>query len=228
MSQDSSMTMASTITRPLAAAVAVSLALAMGACGGASRWMVDLRTSQGDAALKSGNVAEALGEYELALRLDSKNARARAGLATALSLRAKAEFTDSKLDAAGADIAQALAYAPSDSVAQALSTQIEQATIRREVVLANYPLYETMGASITDGLKTIVSANKQIAKELKAFRADYDTGHLTKAIVDSYNLEFEARRSTQRLISYRALVQSGAENRTEAAQTQAPELLPIP
>ncbi len=219
--------MASTISRPLALTCVLSLALTCGGCGGAARWMVDLRTSQGDAALKTNNVAEALSEYQLALRLEPKNARARAGLATALSLRAKAEFIDSKLDAAGADIAEALSYAPSDSVAQALATQIEQAKIRREVVLANYPLYESMGASIGDGLKTIVSANKQIAKELKEFRADYDTGHLTKAIVDSYNLEYEANRSTQRLISYRALVQSGAESKA-AAQAQAPELLPLP
>ena len=227
MSQDSSTSMASNIARHFAAAAALSIALSCAGCGGAARWMVDLRTSQGDAALKSGNVAEALGEYELALRLDKKNVRARAGLATALALRAKEEFANSKLDAAGADIAQALEYAPSDSVAQALSTQIEQAKIRREVVLSNYPLYETMGASIADGLKTIVSANKEIAKQLKAFRADYDTDHLTRAIVDSYNLESEANRSTQRLISYRALVQSGAETHA-AAQAQAPELLPIP
>src|SRR5579863_4548433 len=136
MSQDSCTTAVSITRRALGMLAALVFACAAAGCGGAARWMVDLRTSQGDAALKSGNVAEALGEYELALRLDSKNVRARAGLATALSLRAKAEFTDSKLDAAGADIAQALAYAPSDSVAQALSTQIEQAKIRREVVLA--------------------------------------------------------------------------------------------
>jgi len=127
-----------------------------------------------------------------------------------------------------ADIAKAHYYAPSDSVTQALAGQIEQATIRREVVVANYPLYGSMATSIDDSLKTVVSTNAQIAKELKLFRADYDTDHLTKAIVESYDLEDEAHRGTQRLVSYRALVQSGAVNRQAAAAADAPNLLPIP
>ena len=211
------------------ASVAVVVAALTGCAGGnVARWMVDLRSSQGDAALKNGNVAEALGEYDLALRLDPKNAHARAGLAKALTLRAQAEFVDSKLEEAATDIAKAHYYAPSDSVTQALAGQIEQATIRREVVVANYPLYGSMATSIDDSLKTVVSTNAQIAKELKLFRADYDTNHLTKAIVESYDLEDEAHRVTLRLVSYRALVQSGAVNRQAAAAADAPNLLPIP
>jgi|SRR5450755_2770058 tetratricopeptide (TPR) repeat protein len=221
--------MVSIRTKIVAAVFATTFTAALAGCGGTvTHWMVDLRSSQADAALKTGSVAEALGEYQLALRLDPKNVHARAGLARALTLRAKAEFTDSKLDDAGTDIADALRYAPSDSVALALAGQIEQARIRREVVLSNYPLYESMATSIADSLKTLVSTNAQISKELKAFRADYDTGHLTKAIVESYDLEDEAHRATQRLVSYRALVQSGAVNRAAAAAADAPNLLPIP
>lgn len=218
------------ITRVSACVAAVVAAAFIAGCGGGSveRWMVDLRSSQGDTALKSGNVAEALGEYDLALRLDPKNAHARAGLAKALTLRAQAEFQDSKLEEAGTDIAKAHFYAPSDAVTQALAGQIEQATIRREVVVANYPLYGSMATSIGDSLKTIVSTNAQIEKELKSFRADYDTNHLTKAIVESYDLEDEAHRVTLRLTTYRALVQSGAVNRQAAAAADAPNLLPIP
>lgn len=213
----------------LVAVIVAAAAMLTGCAGGSvARWMVDLRSSQGDAALKNGNVAEALGEYDLALRLDPKNAHARAGLAKALTLRAQAEFVDSKLEEAAADIAKAHYYAPSDSVTQALAGQIEQATIRREVVVANYPLYGSMATSIDDSLKTVVSTNAQIAKELKLFRADYDTNHLTKAIVESYDLEDEAHRVTLRLVSYRALVQSGAVNRQAAAAADAPNLLPIP
>jgi tetratricopeptide (TPR) repeat protein len=212
----------------LVAAFAIAIAAAGCSGGSVSRWLVDLRSSQGDSALASGNVSEALGEYDLALRLDPKNAHARAGLANALTLRARAEFTDSQLEAAAADIAKAHYYAPSDAVTQALAGQIEQAMLRREVVVANYPLYGSMATSITDSLKTIVSTNAQISKELKAFRADYDTNHLTKAIVESYDLEDEAHRATLRLISYRALVQSGAVNRQAAAAADAPNLLPIP
>ncbi|HEY7981069.1 MAG TPA: hypothetical protein VID19_06265 [Candidatus Eremiobacteraceae bacterium] len=222
--------MASISTKGAALVFAAAVACGAVACSGGSvsRWMVDLRSSQGDTALDSGNVAEALGEYDLALRLDPKNAHARAGLAKALTLRARAEFADSKLEEAAADIAKAHFYAPSDAVTQALAGQIEQATIRREVVVANYPLYGSMATSIADSLKTIVSTNAQISKELKGFRADYDTNHLTKAIVESYDLEDEAHRATLRLISYRALVQSGAVNRQAAAAADAPNLLPIP
>jgi tetratricopeptide (TPR) repeat protein len=222
--------MGSTNTRLYACALAALVAAGAAGCGGGSvsRWMVDLRSSQGDTALKAGNVAEALGEYDLALRLDPKNAHARAGLAKALTLRAQAEFTDSKLEEAATDIAKAHYYAPSDAVTQALAGQIEQALIRREVVVANYPLYGSMATSIADSLKTIVSTNAQIEKELKAFRADYDTNHLTKAIVESYDLEDEGHRVTLRITSYRALVQSGAVNRQAAAAADAPSLLPIP
>ncbi|HEY5094932.1 MAG TPA: hypothetical protein VII69_07460 [Candidatus Eremiobacteraceae bacterium] len=218
------------ITRVSACVAAAIAAACVAGCSGGSvaRWMVDLRSSQGDTALKSGNVAEALGEYDLALRLDPKNSHARAGLAKALTLRAQAEFQDSKLEEAGTDIAKAHFYAPSDAVTQALAGQIEQATIRREVVVANYPLYGSMATSIGDSLKTVVSTNAQIEKELKAFRADYDTNHLTKAIVESYDLEDEAHRVTLRLTTYRALVQSGAVNRQAAAAADAPNLLPIP
>jgi tetratricopeptide (TPR) repeat protein len=222
--------MASTKTRFLACALTALVAAGVAGCAGGSvsRWMVDLRSSQGDTALRTGNVAEALGEYDLALRLDPKNAHARAGLAKALTLRAQMEFTDSKLEEAATDIAKAHYYAPSDSVTQALAGQIEQALIRREVVVANYPLYGSMATSIADSLKTVASTNLQIEKELKSFRADYDTNHLTKAIVESYDLEDEAHRATLRLASYRALVQSGAVNRQAAAAADAPNLLPIP
>jgi tetratricopeptide (TPR) repeat protein len=222
--------MGSTSIRFFAIALTALVAAGVAGCAGGSvsRWMVELRSSQGDTALRTGNVAEALGEYDLALRLDPKNAHARAGLAKALTLRAQAEFADSKLEEAATDIAKAHYYAPSDSVTQALAGQIEQALIRREVVVANYPLYGSMATSIADSLKTVASTNLQIEKELKAFRADYDTNHLTKAIVESYDLEDEAHRATLRLASYRALVQSGAVNRQAAAAADAPNLLPIP
>src|SRR6202030_1061126 len=113
MSRGSSSNMGSTSTRFYACALAALVAAGAAGCGGGSvaRWMVDLRSSQGDTALKAGNVAEALGEYDLALRLDPKNAHARAGLAKALTLRAQAEFTDSKLEEAATDIAKAHFFA---------------------------------------------------------------------------------------------------------------------
>jgi tetratricopeptide (TPR) repeat protein len=205
----------------------MSVALA-GCAGTVTRWMVDLRTSQGDSALAQSSLVEAEKEYDLALRLDPHDARARTSLARVLFLQARADFNASALDQAGSEISEARKYAPADAAAQALASQIEQAKIRREIVLSNYPLYESMGSSMTDSLKTLTATQKEIAKQLKAFNADFDTGHLTKAIVAAYDVEDEAHRLTVRLVSYRGLVASGASASRAPAESETPNLLPIP
>jgi tetratricopeptide (TPR) repeat protein len=215
------------------AAVACATALAFttsGCAGTVTQWMVNLRTSQGDAALERLSLPEAQKEYDLALKLDPHNEHARAGLAKVLFLQARADFSGSKLDTAEADVAEARKYAPGDAATEALANQIEQAKIRREIVLANYPLYEAVGTSLSDSLKTLAATQKEIATQLKAFRSDFDTRHLSKAIAASYDLEDEAHRVTLRLTSYRALVASGAPKGQAKPPTQSetPNLLPIP
>src|SRR5579863_743992 len=210
------------------AAIVLSGTLLAGCAGPLTRWMVDLRTSQGDSALARSSLVEAENEYQLALKLDPHDGVARAKLARVLVLQARADFDASALDQAAAEIAQARQDAPADAATQALSSQIEQANIRREIVLANYPLYESMGSSLTDSLKTLTASQKEIAKQMHSFNADFDTGHLTKAIVAAYDVEDEVHRVTQRLISYRALVSTGAPNAKAPAETETPNLLPVP
>jgi tetratricopeptide (TPR) repeat protein len=207
----------------LAAAV-----MAGGCASSVTRWMVNLRTSQGTAALARSNLAEAQKEYGLALKLDPHDASARSGLADVLYLQAKADFTNSKLDQAEVEIEGARAIEPSDADAQALATQIEQARIRREIVLANYPLYESVGTTLGDSLKTLTASQKEVAKQIKSFANDFDTAHLTKAIVTSYYLEEEAHRMAQRLIAYRALVSTGTSTAHAPTQEETPNLLPVP
>jgi tetratricopeptide (TPR) repeat protein len=214
-----------------AAAAVASISIATWGCAGTvTQWMVNLRTSQGDAALDQKSLSEAEKEYALALKLDPHNAHARAGLANVLYLQARTDFNASKLDQAQTEIAEAKKYAPGDAAMDALAAQIDQARIRREVVLANYPLYESVGTSLADSLKTIAATQKEIDKELKAFRSDFDTRHLSKAIVASYDLEDEAHRVTNRLISYRGLVATGAPKGQSQlpSQSETPNLLPIP
>jgi len=213
----------------IAAVIIASAAIAVSGCAGAlTQWMVDLRTSQGDSAAAHDSLLEAQKEYALALKLDPHNEHARVGLARALFLQARLDFVGSKLDQAQLDIQEARKYAPDDASMQALANQIDQAKIRREIVLANYPLYEAVGTSLTDSLKTLTASQKEIAKQLKAFESDFDTGHLTKAIVASYDLEDEAHRVTARIASYRGLVSSGAPKSRAPAQSETPNLLPIP
>lgn len=214
-----------------AAAGAAALAIATSGCAGTvTQWMVNLRTSQGDAALDQKSLSEAEKEYALALKLDPHNGHARAGLANVLFLQARTDFVASKLDQALMEVQEAKKYAPGDAATDALAAQIDQARIRREIVLANYPLYGSVGTSLADSLKTITATQKEIDKELKAFRSDFDTRHLTKAIVASYDLEDEAHRFTNRLISYRALVATGAPKGPSQlpSQSETPNLLPIP
>jgi len=214
--------------RIAAAAACIALALSASGCAGAfTQRLVDLRTSQGDAALTAGSLAEAEKEYALALKLDPHNSHARSGLARVLFLQARAAFIDSKLDDAQVEIAGALRYAQDDA-AKALSAQIEQAKIRREIVLANYPLYETVGASLTDSLKTLAASQHEVALQLKAFRSDFDATHLTKAIIAAYALQDEEHRLASRIVAYRGLVTSGEAKAQPPAQSETPNLLPVP
>ncbi len=217
------------IRRAALSLCAAVCALALGGCAQSiTHWMVNLRTSQGDAALAKPSLPEAKKEFQLALALDPKNAHARAGLAKTLYLTAKADFVSSKLDEAASDIAEALKYAPSDAATLALANDIDQAKIRREIVVANYPLYGSINAALKPVFKEIAAGNHEIETEVKAFSSDFDTAHLSKAIVESYDLEDVAHRMGLRLITYRGLVQSGQEKAKAPPESEAPSLLPIP
>ena len=209
--------------------IALSIAFTNAGCAGSmTGWLVNLRNSQGDSALENKNYLEAEREYRLALALAPKDKRARAGLAQVLYQRALTNFTASKLDYAESEIRDALKYAPDDPNAQGLASEIEQARIRRDIVISNYPSYETMGASIAAALKSITALNKDIQKQIKAFGYDYDAGRLTKAISEAYDLQDEMTRIAQRLISYKALVQAGAPKSQTQLPGQTTNLLPIP
>lgn len=221
---------ASTMLRVLAI-ISIALAIASSAAGCAGSmtgWLVNLRDSQGDSALENKNYVEAEKEYRLALALVPKDKRARAGLAQVLYERARTNFIASKLDYAQAEIQDALKYAPDDPNAQGLASEIEQAKIRRDIVISNYPSYEAVGASISASLKSITAANKDIQKQVKSFGYDYDPAHLTKALSEVYDLQDEMSRISQRLISYRSLVQAGAPKAQVPLPAETTNLLPIP
>src|SRR5579863_3846688 len=197
----------------------VAACIASSGCAGPiTQWMINLRTAQGDSALARPNLPEAEKEYRLALALDPKNAHARAGLAKVLYLRAKVDFAGSLLDEAADESAQSLAYGPDDAAALALANEISQAKIRREIVISNYPLYGSINAAVAPSFKAITESNRVIQKEVKQFSSDFDTTHLTKAIVASYDLEDEVHRLGLRLITYRGYVTSGQTKATAAGE----------
>jgi len=205
------------------------LALSTSGCAQSiTHWMVDLRNSQGDRALARPNLKDAENEYSLALRLDPKNGHARTGLAKVLFLRAKDDFINSKLDEAEAEVKESLQYAPSDAATLALANDIEQAKIRREIVISNYPLYGSILTTLKPAFRSVTTTNAEIQKQVKAFSSDYDTAHLTRAILLAYDLEDEAHRIALRAINYRGLVQTGATKARAPLQSETPSLLPIP
>lgn len=216
------------LKRLLAAGALLCALCTAGCAAGVTHWMVSLRNAQGDSALARPALPEAEKEYRLALALDPRNAHARAGLAQVLYLRARADFTESMLDVAADEIAQSLRYGPDNAAALALSNEIDQAKIRREIVISNYPLYGSINAALGPTFKQIAASSTEIQKQVKTFSSDFDTAHLTRAIIESYALADEVHRMASRLVIYRGYVTSGEAKAITSTGASAPSLLPVP
>lgn len=212
------------------AACAAALALATSGCAGSvQQWIVDTRIHQGDAALANGSLHEAATAYRLALRISPNNARARAGFSSVSGSIADADFRTGNYDDALATINTAQKYDPANVRLQALRSQIDDARLKRAIVVSNYPTYRAAGAEIQALYDALRVQDKLIAHSLHRFAYTYDTQDLTRAIQDSYDLQRALTRVTNRLIVYRQLVQSGAPAAGKsAAATVSGSLLPLP
>ena len=212
------------------AIAALAAAFAVSGCSGIFKdQLVALRNSQADAALENQNVAEAEKEYSLALALAPSDEHARAGLAHSLYLHAKSNLAGGDLDEAYIEVQKALRYSPKDAALLDLASAIDDAKIRRDIVVSNFPSFKASSDAISALLKANGQMNKEIQFQLHSFHIDFDTARLSKAIAQSYDLEEEQRRVTQRLIAYKGQVESGAPVQTRAQpQVEAPGLLPIP
>ncbi len=207
-----------------------ALATALAGCTHAFRdRIVDLRNAQGDAALDAGNVVEAEKEYGLAIALAPNDEHARAGYAKVLYLHAKANYLSGDIDDASVEIQKALKYAPKDAATLDLASAIDQAAIRRDVVVQNFPSYKATSDAISERLKADALAIKDIQLQIHAFHTDYDVSHLRKAIALSSDLETEQHLVTWRLSAYKNQIEAGAPGETRApSEVDAPGLLPIP
>lgn len=210
---------------------ALSLAsLSLGGCAGpVERWIVGARVHQGDVGLARGNAYDAELSYRLALRVDPTNERARSGYLEAASLAAQEQYAAGRFEDALDTINAALKYDPTSVRLAALKTTIEQARLKREIVISNYPTYREAGLALQASYKQLDLANKAIVVSLKRFGYTYDTADLTTAIKRSYEMQLEIAKDTNRLISYRQVVDSGVpENAQHATSTNAASLLPLP
>jgi tetratricopeptide (TPR) repeat protein len=209
--------------------LAACAAFVLGGCAGpVEHWIVNARVHQGKVALQRGNVKDALLSYRLALRVDPTDERARAGFVQtsadfAQDLYAKGDFED-----ALATIADGVKYDPSSVRLEALKGQIEDAKLKREIVISNYPTYKDAGLALAHAYTRLSVTDKEILAGLKRFSYTYDTDDLTAAIKNSYDLELDVARVTNRLISYRQVVSSGVPETAHATTGVNASLLPLP
>lgn len=209
----------------------LALATGLQGCAGTvEHWIVNTRVNQGEVALQNGSLHEAETAFRLALRVNPRDPRARAGFARASAAIAEADYRKGDFDDASATLNDAEKYDPQNVRLQALRSQLEDARLKREIVISNYPTYQGAGLQIQTAYGALNEQASAILKSLKRFNYTYDTQDLTKAIEDSYELQLDVAKNTNRLIAYRQLVESGVPASTQSAQATAPtgSLLPLP
>ena len=210
--------------------IVLALVLALGGCAGpVERWVVNTRIHQGDVALDRGNLSDAALSYKLALSVDPKNERARAGYVEASAGLAQELYTKGDFEDALVTIAGGLKYDPSSVRLAALKGQIEDAKLKREIVISNYPTYHDAGVSIQHAYEQLDVSNKSVLADIKRFSYTFDPDDLTAAIKSSYDLELDVARNTNRLITYRQVVSSGVPEPAHATTSvSGASLLPLP
>jgi hypothetical protein len=215
--------------RWLAPALLVVALSTSGCADSIQNWIVQTRNHQGDIALVHENDPDASVAYQLALRVDAHNEHAKAGLVAVQARIAQKLFAASRFDEARAALAVADRYAPGDERIVALRSEIEQAEIKRDIVVSNYPAYKETGAALRKSLTTLRAQTADIATSLKRFDYTYDSNELTEAIRQSYELNQQVVRITNRMIAYRQLVDSGVPESAESSSLAPPaSLLPLP
>jgi tetratricopeptide (TPR) repeat protein len=201
-----------------------------GCAGSVEHWIVNTRVNQGDVALQRGNLHEADTAYRLALRVNPRDPRARAGFSQVSAALAEADYRKGDFDDALLTLNEAQKYDPQSVRLLALRSQIDDARLNREIVSSNYPTYENVGKELQEAYGTLNLQTQSIQKNLKRFGYTYNTAALTEAIQDSYELQLEAAKNTNRLIAYRQLVESGVPAASQSGENAAPagSLLPLP
>jgi tetratricopeptide (TPR) repeat protein len=205
------------------------LFLLAGCASSIERWIVNTRVHQGDVSLARGDSRDAALGYRLALRVDPNDAQARAGYVQAAAQLARQEYAKGNFDDATATVNGGLAVDPQSATLLALRGTVDQARLKREIVVSNYPTYRAAGAEIQHAYQQLDVANALLLRDLKRFGFTFDADNLTSAIKRSYVLELELSRNTNRLVLYRQLVSSGVpEVPSESTTFGASSLLPLP
>jgi len=191
--------------------------------------IVATRDHQGDVALAQRNLVQAARSYGLALKLDPTDPHARAGLADVKLKLAAQLFVSSKLEDALDALADAAKYDPQSARLAELRSEIEEARLKREIVVGNYPTYRETGLALRRSYGQLRLQSQAIVASLQRFDYAYDAADLTKALNASSLLRADVARLSNRLAAYRQLVEAGTpEGRSAAPLAPAASLLPLP
>jgi lipopolysaccharide biosynthesis regulator YciM len=221
------------ILRSFRAALCFALMLSTptlsGCAGPIASFIVSTRNHQGDMALANSNFTDAALAYRLALRVAPGDEHARAGLAAVQLQIAAQEYQRSEFDGALAALAIAAKYDP-DSVRLAeLKVEVEQARVKRAIVVSNFPTYSETGLALRKSYAQLRKESNAIVTTLQRFDYSYDSTELQKAIRQSNLLNTEVAHLTARLVSYQQLVESGSpEKAGQSSLAPAASLLPLP
>ncbi len=208
---------------------ALVLTIAITACsGGLTGFIVAQRNHQGDLALRNGNVKDALLAYRLAIAVDAQDAHARSGLAQAEIALAEESFIRSKFDDASAALSVATKYDPGNVRAAELREEVDQARVKREIVISNYPTYKETGLELRKAYSQLRVQSNAIVLALNRFDYTYDSSELVRAIGASKLLGADVSKLTARLTNYRQLVEAGSPEKAAAPLAPAASLLPLP
>ncbi len=205
------------------------LLLLAGCAGSIERWIVNTRVHQGDVSLARGDLRDAALGYRLALRIDPSDPQARAGYVEAAAELGRSEYARGNFDDATATVNGGLAVNPQSATLLALRGTIDQAKLKREIVVSNYPTYRAAGVEIQHAYRELDVTNAMLLRDLRRFGYTFDADDLTSAIQRSYELELELTKNTNRLVLYRQLVSSGIPEVPEQSTTfGTSSLLPLP
>ncbi|MHB8140185.1 MAG: hypothetical protein ACYDHD_02835 [Vulcanimicrobiaceae bacterium] len=204
--------------------------LALSACAGSvEHWIAQTRVHQGNAELARHNYHDAALAYLLALRVAPHDMRARRGYVAASAAIAHIDYTQGNFEDALATINAAGKFDPRSVRLQALRTAITQAQLKREIVISNYPTYRAAAKELFSAYLQLDTLTKVVRKSLTRFSYTYDTQDLTNAIKQSYELQLDVTKDTNRLILYRQLVESGVPSSSHGAiSAGAGSILPLP
>ncbi len=217
------------MVRTLRLGLLVATIATTGCSSGVAQWIANTRIGQGDVALARGSYAEASNAYRLALRIAPNDERARVGLRSVQVLIAASDFRAARYDDALAALAVAAKYDPTSARVIQLRADIERARIKRDIVLSNYPTYKETARQLRRSYESLKVVDARIVAALKRFDYTYDPQELDRAIVLSYDLAAEMSRTTNRLVAYRQVVESGSAEAKEATKTTSSgSLLPLP